>query len=104
MIKKYWYIGIILIISIWFGIDHYTQIKKVEKLSAENNILSVLNDTIKVYKNRLGTLSYEKEAFNTDLKALKKSYTILDKNSKELLNTISSLEREKKIITATNIK
>ena len=103
MIKKYWSILVILILCIGFGVYYYTTNNKLIDLKAKANILSVLNDSIKVYKNKIGTLSYEREAFNVELKTLKKNYNILDKKSKELVNTISSLEKEKNLISATII-
>lgn len=104
MLKKYWYILVILGMCVGFGIYHSIQSNKIRELKAKNNILSAVNDTLKVYKNKLGTLSSEKEAINVDYKALKGSYAILNSGYKELFDKIVLLENKNKLISATNIK
>lgn len=102
--KKYWYIWVIIILIIGFGSYEYIQSKKISKLVAENSVLSAVNDTLKVYKNKLGTLTYQKQAINVKFTDLKRMYDLLDKNNKELFNKMSLLEKTNKLITATNIK
>lgn len=87
-----------------FGIYHSLQSNKIKELKAKNNILSAVNDTLKVYKNKLGTLSSEKEAINVDYRDLKHSYNLLDKGYKELFDKMNVLENKNKLISATNIK
>lgn len=97
-------IGIILlVIIISLVIDGQIKKVKINKLQTENNIISVLQDSTITYKNKLGTITSEKQAFNVKLRDLEKQYDRLDKNSKELVNKIDALEKKNKLITATNI-
>ena len=104
MIRKYWYIFVILIMGIGFGIYHYVQSNKISKLQSQNSVLSTVNDTLKVYKNKLGSLTYERQVINVKYTDLKKMYDLLDKGNKELFDKMTTLERKNKLITATNIK
>lgn len=104
MIKKYWYIFVILIMGIGFGIYHYIQSNKISTLQAQNSVLSAVNDTLRVYKNKLGSFTYEKQAINVKYTDLKKMYDLLDRGNKELFDKMTTLERKNKLITATNIK
>ena len=87
-----------------FGIYHYIQSNKISKLQAQNSVLIAVNDTLRVYKNKLGSLTYEKQAINVKYTDLKKMYDLLDKGNKELFDKMTTLERKNKLITATNIK
>ena len=74
-----------------FGIYHYIQSNKISKLQAQNSVLIAVNDTLRVYKNKLGSLTYEKQAINvkyTDLKKkliLKDEYFELEKKYKDII-------------------
>lgn len=103
-LKNYWlYIGLIGVI-IFLIINTKISINKINDLKAQNNILSVLQDSLHIYKNKLNQLTYEKQAFNVTLKKLQDSYGRLDTNNKELVNTINKLEKRNKLITATIIR
>ena len=102
--KKYWYIFVIIGLILGFGVYHYIKSNQISKLRAENNVLSAVNDTLRVYKNKLGTLTYEKQVISVKFTDLKRMYDLLDKNNKELFNKMSSLEKTNRIISATNIK
>lgn len=103
LIKKYWAYVILLVIITILIISGWIDKNKIKKLQTENNISNVLLDSMDVYKNKLGTLTAEKQAFNVKLKDLEKAYDRLDKNSKELINKIDVLEKKNKLIEATNI-
>lgn len=104
IIKKYWGYLILIVIVIFLGISGQLKTNKINDLKVENNILSVLQDSLHIYKNKLNQLTYEKQAFNVTLKKLQNSYERLDGNNKELVNTINKLEKKNKIITATIIR
>ena len=104
MIRKYWYILVILILGISFGVYYYIKTNEVTKLKAQNNVLLAVNDTLRIYKNKLGSLIYEKQAINVKYTDLKKMYDLLDRGNKELFDKMTTLERKNKLITATNIK
>jgi hypothetical protein len=103
LIIKYWGYILLLIIIIFLIIKIQFKNSKIEKLETQNNISLTLLDTIKVYKNKLNTLTYEKQSFNIKFNALEKEYDRLDKNSKNLVDKIRILEKEKNLISATNI-
>ena len=103
-VEKYWiYLGLIGVI-IFLIISAQISTNQINDLKARNNILSVLQDSLHIYKNKLNQLTYEKQAFNVKLKELQDSYGKLDGNNKELLNTINKLEKKSKIITATIVR
>lgn len=104
MIRKYWYIFVMLVMGLGFGIYHYIQSNKISKLQAQNSVLIAVNDTLRVYKNKLGSLTYEKQAINVKYTDLKKMYDLLDRGNKELFDKMTILEKKNKLITATNIK
>lgn len=102
-LSKYWAYIILLIIIIILIISGWSKNNKISKLETENNIISVLNDSIKTYKNKLGEYTHEKQAFNVKYSSLEKAYNKLDANSKQLVDKINTLEKKNKLIEATNI-
>ena len=102
-ISKHWRYILMGIIVLVLLITLRVKNSKIQKLRTENSISSVLLDTISVYKNKLGTVTYEKQAFSVKLSALKDSYERLDDNSKSLLDKIDVLEKEKLLLSASNI-
>lgn len=103
LLKKYWGYIILLIIITILVISGWIDKGKIKKLQTENNISNVLLDSMDIYKNKLGTLTAEKQAFNVKLSDIQKSYDRLDEHNKELVNKINTLEKKNKLITATNI-
>ena len=105
-ILKWWkeLIGLILlVIIISLVISNQVKISKISKLESENNISRVLLDSLTVYKNKLGTITKEKQVYNVKYSQLQKAYNRLDENSKQLVNKINILEKKNKLIEATNI-
>jgi hypothetical protein len=103
IVKKYWGYILLVIIIIFLVIKIQFKNSKIEHLETQNNISLTLLDSLKIYKNKLNTLTYEKQSFNVKFNALEKEYDRLDKNSKHLVDKIRILEKEKSLISASNI-
>jgi len=104
IIKKYWLYILLAGIIIFLVIKVQVYTRKVNKLQAQNNISLTLLDTVKVYKNKLNTLTYETQSFNVKYNTLEKEYDRLDKGAKKLVDKINILEKEKNLISAANIQ
>lgn len=105
-IKENWkrvIIIILVVIIAIMAISLFAKNNKISKLESENNISSVLLDSLTTYKNKLGIEVAQKKAFSVKYKDLEKSYEQLDSNSKLLVDNINSLKREnRKLKVATS--
>ncbi len=88
-------IGIILSIS--YCSTKHSSDKKDEKIQENYNVLRVLTDSVKTYKDKNGELVSFKNSFQNDMKTLKENYELMSSNQKALYN---ELKDNKKVITA----
>jgi hypothetical protein len=102
-IKEYWKYITIIFLVIFLIISNNIKNEKISVLSQQNNILSVQEDSLKIYKNKLNETTYEKQSLTLTIKDLKNNSDILNNDNKKLLNKILALEKEKKVIAAVNI-
>ena len=103
-IKEYWKYITIIFLVIFLIISNNIKNEKISVLSQQNNILSVQEDSLKIYKNKLNETTYEKQSLTLTIKDLKNNSDILNNDNKKLLNKILALEKEKKVIAAVNIE
>lgn len=101
--KKYWQYIIIMLVIVIASISVSIKNAKIAKLEAQNNISLTLLDSVRYYKNKLGEVTAQHQAFNVKFSLLKGEYDRLDVNSKLLVKKIQLLEKEKLLISATNI-
>lgn len=103
-IKNNWFLILTIIVLVIYSIIyHKISENKISHLSKQNNIYSVQADSLKIYKNKLDEVTYEKQSLILTNKDIKNNYDLLDKNNKELVNKIKVLEKEEKVVSATNI-
>lgn len=74
-----------------------------EKYKYEISLRNTLSDTIKTYKNKHDDIIYEKSIIQAELKDIKKLNGILTDNQKTLIKNIENLEKDKKLLIASNI-
>jgi hypothetical protein len=104
IIKKHWKYIFLIILIIYLIISIRIKDAKIYRLGVQNSISETLLDTVKIYKNKLDELTYEKQAFNVKFSELKNSYDRLDEEGKAFVNRIRILENEnKKLIAATSV-
>lgn len=96
---------LLLLLFLIGGISYYRTNNLQSNLNNKENLLSYLQDTMKVYKNDLKQLTYEKSVLKTDFETLKENRDILSDNQNKLISQIERLEKENKtLISAFRVK
>lgn len=101
--KVYVLVGVLICAVMGIAVSLKINSNYIKKLEVNNHISNVLLDSLKIYKDKLGNVIAEKEAFSVKFSTLEKQYDRMDKNNKELIDKISSLEKKRKVIEATNV-
>lgn len=104
LIDKYGiYVLFIILFLFIFNVQRYSYNNVVNNYKEEIILNKSLTDTIKIYKDKNDNLIYEKNVIQTELSNLKKKKDDLTDNQKLLLEKIMLLEKDKKILAASNM-
>ncbi len=105
IIDKYGiYIIIVILLIISFSVQRCSHKKVVNSYKEELALRQILSDSLNMYKNKYNNIVFEKSVIQVELKKIKKFNDELTENQENLLDKISKLEKDKRILAASNMK